>query len=264
VGVAVEVALVVLEHKTELKDFRRGTIRSPERPNKLKFGIEALAAVLVASGVAGELVIDVRAGKIQTQLRNKNGRLIQLLEGGAGEALNHAIEVEEFNKQLSIRLEVERQKTAYVQKEAEILRKRAEDEAMARVQMQLLISARHIPQKELPKLAASLNDFKGKTLYLESYANDPESYGLGLSILTALRSVPLVVWDHLGLVMAPGPVRTGIAVAGPKTESKFVYALSDAISKAGRLGGTASDEAPPGSAVRVFVGIKQPFWFGVE
>jgi hypothetical protein len=130
VGVAVEVILVVLEYRERLEDFHRGTIHSPEKPKKLKFGVETLAAILVVSGVAGELVIDIRAGKIQTDLRNKNANLIQLLEGAAGAALNHAVEVEQSNKQLGLDLEVEHQKTARLQKEAE-------HERLTRVKAQL-------------------------------------------------------------------------------------------------------------------------------
>src|ERR1039458_9507768 len=43
VGVAVEVLLVVLEYRGELEDFHRGAIHSPEKPKKLKFGVETLA-----------------------------------------------------------------------------------------------------------------------------------------------------------------------------------------------------------------------------
>ena len=124
-GVAIEIVLVVLEYREELEDFHRGTIHSPEKPKKLKFGVEFFAAALVVIGVAGELVIDVRVGSLQTGLRAKNEELIQLLEGAAGDALRHAVTTEKSNKQLGIdllnaksALERELQATAKAQKEA--------------------------------------------------------------------------------------------------------------------------------------------------
>lgn len=110
-GVAIEIAVVVLDYREELEDFHRGTIRSPEKPRRLKFGVEFFAATLVVIGVAGELAIDVRAGTLQTKLRSKNEELIQLLEGAAGKALSDAVEV-------GINLELEKQKTARFEKEA--------------------------------------------------------------------------------------------------------------------------------------------------
>lgn len=142
--------------------------------------------------------------------------------------------------------------------------KKAEAERRSRLQIEALVSARHIPVKNLAKLTVALAGFKGQTVYLESYANDPESYGLGLEIRSVLRAVPLTVQDNLGLLMTRGPATTAIAVVGPKAEHAFVYALSDAISQAGHLGGSTSDEAPPGTPVRVFIGIKSPYWFGTE
>lgn len=249
-GIFLELIVLIKEHREKIRDWKRATIRTPEKPSLWFFVFEVAATLLVFAGVAGELAVGVRSEDINTKLRDKNGKRFSLVQQKADSATNRAAALE--------------REAGYLHKEAARLNKQAEDERVARVQMQALVSARHIPAKELQKLAASLSEFKGKELYLESYANDPESYGLGLSILTSLKSIPLVVWDHLGLVMAPGPVRTGVAVVGPETESKFVYAMSDAISRSGGLIVTTSDEAPPGSTVRVFIGIKPPFWFGTE
>src|SRR4051812_46660850 len=64
IGVVLEVAFVVWEYKIELYEFRRGTIRSPERPKPLKFVSELLGVGLVAAGVMGELAVHSRSGKI--------------------------------------------------------------------------------------------------------------------------------------------------------------------------------------------------------
>ena len=90
VGVAIEVILVILAHREGLEEFHKGTIHSPEKPSRLKFGFELFAATLVVIGVAGELVIDLRVGKIQTELRARNEALGQVLEGVATDALKEA------------------------------------------------------------------------------------------------------------------------------------------------------------------------------
>jgi hypothetical protein len=90
VGVAIEAILGILEYREGLEEFHRGTIRSPERPHRLKFGFELFAAALVVIGVAGELLIDLRVGKLQTELRAKNEALGRVLEGVATDALKEA------------------------------------------------------------------------------------------------------------------------------------------------------------------------------
>jgi hypothetical protein len=89
-GVVMEVWFVVWEHMEAREAFQRGTIRSPESPSIRKLLVHLLAAGLVAIGVSGEFVIDLRAGSMQTGLRNKNGELNQLLGNASGAALKDA------------------------------------------------------------------------------------------------------------------------------------------------------------------------------
>src|ERR1700722_19248811 len=94
IGVVLEVGFVAWEYRGDLEEYHRGTIRSPQDPNKWKLFIELLGAVLVAIGVTGELGVDVKSGTIQTDLRTKNGELVQLLEGVSSAALERAAELE--------------------------------------------------------------------------------------------------------------------------------------------------------------------------
>jgi hypothetical protein len=90
VGVTLEVLFVVWEYLELLHDFRRGIVHPPEKPNVLLLVLGLLGAGLVAVGVAGELYVDVKAGKIETEIREVNERRISLLSTKADVVANKA------------------------------------------------------------------------------------------------------------------------------------------------------------------------------
>ena len=90
VGVALEVVFVVWEYVRELHDFRRGEVHPPERPSLFLLVLGLLGAGLVAVGVAGELYIDVKASKVETDIRNANELRVSLLSKEAGDAKDSA------------------------------------------------------------------------------------------------------------------------------------------------------------------------------
>lgn len=90
VGVALEVVFVVWEYAEDIHDFRRGIVHPPEKPSVLLLVLGLLGAGLVAVGVAGELYIDVQAGKVETGIRKANEPRISLLTKEAGDAKKSA------------------------------------------------------------------------------------------------------------------------------------------------------------------------------
>ena len=90
IGVVLEVWFVLWAYREDFEAYHRGWIRSPQRPSRWKMFFELLGAGLVAIGVAGELGVDINAGRIQTDLRTKNGELVQLLQGVSGAAWESA------------------------------------------------------------------------------------------------------------------------------------------------------------------------------
>jgi hypothetical protein len=91
VGVVLEVVFVVWEYAEDLHDFRRGIVQPPEKPSLLLLVLGLLGAGLVAVGVAGELYIDVQAGKVETDIRNANELRISLLTKEADDAKTSAL-----------------------------------------------------------------------------------------------------------------------------------------------------------------------------
>ena len=90
VGVALEVIFVVWEYREQLHDWQHGIVHPPEKPNILLFVLGLLGAGLVATGVAGELYVDVQAGKVETEIRKANDRRVSLLSEEAGDAAKSA------------------------------------------------------------------------------------------------------------------------------------------------------------------------------
>ena len=83
VGVVVELFVLITEYVHDWRDFKRGVIHSPEKPNILVFGLGFLGAALVAIGVAGEFRIHIEPGKIETDMRDTTSDLVALANGEA-------------------------------------------------------------------------------------------------------------------------------------------------------------------------------------
>ena len=65
VGLVMEFGIIFHGFKEDMAAFRRGTIRSPERPPVVKFIIELLATLLITVGVFGELKVGIKSSSTQ-------------------------------------------------------------------------------------------------------------------------------------------------------------------------------------------------------
>ena len=105
-----EVVVVVIEYRHELHAFNRGIIRPPDKPSMRLFGCGLLGASLVAIGVSGELFIHVKAGRIESEMREANRTLVALVNARAGQADERAAKAQE--------------RAAELEKEAAVLQER--------------------------------------------------------------------------------------------------------------------------------------------
>ena len=87
VGVILEVYFIVREHSSKKRDWHRGTICSPEKPQLWVTLFELFSVFLVAMGVAGELGIGILSSNKNADLRNKNRILIGLVRQKSFEKL---------------------------------------------------------------------------------------------------------------------------------------------------------------------------------
>jgi hypothetical protein len=89
-GCAGELISVIHDHRDDLKLWRkartRGGISLPEKPSGKFLIFELVSVAAVVIGIAGELNIDFKAGRLEGKLRDANSRLVRLLGQEAGDA----------------------------------------------------------------------------------------------------------------------------------------------------------------------------------
>jgi hypothetical protein len=74
-GVALEFVVLTTEYRDNQRDFRRGTIRSPSKPNIFLYVMGFLGIAMVAGGIAKELSADSKIEVAETQIREVNDLL---------------------------------------------------------------------------------------------------------------------------------------------------------------------------------------------
>lgn len=108
IGVVVEVVVVLVEHFHARREFLRGTIRTPDRPNISLLVFSLLGGGLVAIGVAGEFGIQLKASKVESDMRNATGSLVAIVNQKAVEAGERASQNEMEAAQLRKDAEAEK------------------------------------------------------------------------------------------------------------------------------------------------------------
>ena len=101
IGVAVELGVIFIEYRHAMLEFRRGVIRPPDKPSALLLFLGLLGAGLVAGGVAGEFWQHLKAGRVETEMRNATGSLVAIVNGKASEANGRASANEEETARLT-------------------------------------------------------------------------------------------------------------------------------------------------------------------
>jgi hypothetical protein len=151
VGVAVELIVILVEYFHELHDFNRGVIHPPDEPSVWLLGFALLGAGLVAIGVAGEFFIHLKAGRVETEMRNATARLVAIADERAAEA-----------------------------------NRTAESERLARVELQKELEPRRLTAAQKEKLTSLLRR-KPKPIFILTMGDDTETADLANDIGDALN-----------------------------------------------------------------------------
>ena len=188
VGVVIELITVPIDFWGEFKEYKqsfsewaRGLIPEPRKPSFLPL-IEFFGAVLVAVGVAGELMYEHKIGAVDTCIQQADNARAGLLEHEANTQKIRAAELE---------------------KEAAQLR---EDAA----ELQDSITWRNIPPDKRKLIAARLKPYKLQFAWLSYNLSDVESNDFGMDIAETLK---LAGWEPSEpepiITMREGPVPLG-------------------------------------------------------
>ncbi|HEX4486929.1 MAG TPA: hypothetical protein VH088_11710 [Terriglobales bacterium] len=201
-----------------------------------------IGGILVTVGVAGELIVQYEASKVETDLRTASHQVEAVLEADAAQARKEAKQAEN---------------------DAETARVKANSLEQANLRLRAFVKPRDLTKQESDNLLATCKRFPGHSVKIKSYMLDMDGMILAMEIERVLSRCPRLNvfdarWEYL-----PGKdlVRAGLAISGPPSEHEFVAALKKALSVDGEL--FISKLSPPdthvtsdGDAVVILVGMK--------
>jgi hypothetical protein len=202
-GLAIEIIVVFVGYWEKYSAFVRAWIRSPEKPGAGMLILELLGTVLITVGVAGEFAINIRAGKVNSDLRTANKKVVALLNEEAGDA-----------------------------------RDRAANADLRSTQLLAQIQPRDLSSKQQREIGNRLRQFSThRQLVVLSFMGDAESFRLCDQILASLRYGKLSPMDLCSSNPVPPKYHPvfGIQVGGPPVERAMVEAIAESFRSIGKL-----------------------------
>ncbi len=159
---------------------------------------------MVAGGVAGEFFIHIKAGKVETDMRDATAQLVALADERAADAEQKAgiaySDAGAANK-----------KAGELSVKAAQLKKEAEAEALARVRIEDAVAWRKLTKDQISCMGTSLAIFPRQLTALVYNVGDLEAYSFATDIDVALHE--FAKWNIAEpqsiLVMREGPVNFG-------------------------------------------------------
>jgi hypothetical protein len=190
---------------------------------------------MCAFGVSGQLApADLFcSGSLRPPFTDR--RRIALLNGTAADAQNSAGRAIE--------------RATESEKEAARLNKLAEDERLARIKLEALVSPRRLTPDQQHQIATVLKGFSGRFAVVSTYGLDGEGAVIGTQIMEALKAVPMRVRDERALTIVTGGFDFGIHIRGPANEQSLVMALARALHTIGKLDVYVNSPSVRGGAV---------------
>ncbi len=188
VGVATELIVIITEYAHDRRDFKRGTIRSPDKPSILIFGLETIGAALVVIGVAGEFQVHVRAGRIETDMRDLTRQSVAISNRDAAASNEHAAVADQKAGEANERAGKNEREAAGLRKDADILRGKnlALEGEVLRLQERL--AWRRISAAQHDEFVALLKPYAGSPVFINGFDNaDIESKTFAEDIFRALH-----------------------------------------------------------------------------
>ena len=199
IGVVIEVCVIFREHRDEMKEWRRGIVRPPDKPSHSLFVLGLVGSVLVALGVAGEFGAGIEVasinGDLRTlsgRLRNKTGQLIALLDKETADAQQRTGELEKDTAGLRTDEEKSRASIAAAQATAATANAKAETEKLTRIRMQEAMTPRSAGTNG--KQDEQLQLFS-RTKVFVTFASDTDSQDLAGNMIGLLQRAN---WDVIG------------------------------------------------------------------
>lgn len=244
------------ERKIWFKVRSRGGISFPEKPSGKLLIFELLSVAAVVIGIAGELNIDFKAGRLEAQLRDANSRLIFLLEKEAGYAKHSAEDAAAAASTAKSLADAAGLAANGAQEKVTVVGKEA-DRLGGTLGMAVgLINARRVD--DINKLADDLRPrYKGRDIQLVSYVGDAEAWGVCNQLVAVAKNAEMIPEDTCGKAGFTSPLISPLSITAPNWQEE--QELARDLLDNGHLGSTG---AVGSKELVIFVGVKSPFIIG--
>jgi hypothetical protein len=161
IGVSIELIVVVKEYRDDRNEWARGIIRPPDRPSRWLLFWSLLGAGLVAIGVAGELAIHLKAGKVETDIRSVTRQLVAVANAEASKADARAAEAD-----------------------------------LRRVQLQAMVAWRYLSSQQQKLICSIVSPKLADGIGVISSSQDPEEWRYAQDFSVALRDCSASIGLH--------------------------------------------------------------------
>lgn len=253
VGVAVELLVLIIEYVHERRDFKRRVIHSPDKPSVLVYGLGFIGAALVAFGVAGEFRVHIKAGKIESEMREATRKLVALVQADTGKANERAGVANQKAGEADRQAKESGRQTAIALLAQEKLK--AEN-----LRLEALIQPRELTGAEKASLREAVKPFAGRSLTIISYGMGAQARRLGNIIGPVLWDARIRAENRLGTMnVLGGGFVEGIEITGPDSQNDLIAALlKSPLGSDKRFGAFkgVNRNKSQGAPVNILIGVK--------
>jgi len=208
------------------------------KSDQSKHKLARMSLIILILGIAGELLSTVRTSQL-------SGQVIADAEQKAAEAESRAGSARDDAAHANERASANEKESEQLKKGAAGLRKEAEDERLARAEIEEALAERRLGPKENGLLQKRLSQFAGESAGIVYHAGDAEGFTFAWDIAEVLHDANWVVPSPGGIIDMQGiglpfdvafaKLRSGIEVVdmGTPQSRQVAHSLVDALNACG-------------------------------
>lgn len=148
IGVAFEVVFIFWSYVEEKREWQKALIDAavpmPEGPNRFKLICELLSVVLVVAGIIGELQIEVKLGRLETDIQDINEKRVLQLQKEAGDAATSSAKAQDSADKANAAVRDAQRKVRSLAHQTTEAETSLADEERKRLEMESIIAPREL------------------------------------------------------------------------------------------------------------------------
>jgi hypothetical protein len=239
VWTALVVVGLIVEFAEDLKEL------IAERPFRWRLFRGIVGGLLITVGVAGELFVQFKAAKVETELRADSHEIEARLNKEAADANKQAADARNESANAFSQAAQAMRDAAVARRDAESLKletakanqsaaeanKKAEEERLARLKIEERLAPRRISAAQTAILMRDLRPLWGRKVILFFISGDPETATFVDLLTGTLKTAGLTVETRPGMIL--GAVKAGISFTIGKNRFGDANILANALIEAG-------------------------------